>query len=104
MRSLLPALLLLLGAALATGCGKAPDQQAYDEVVATMSMARAAAFFEQYPQSPYRDRLADDMIAWCKREDTEACYALLMRALPKDHPRFADARAERERRHAADRQ
>jgi hypothetical protein len=84
-------LLLLGGAVIVPGCGKAPDEKAYDEAVATMSAARARAFFEAYPNSRYRDRLVDDMLGWCRREGTEQCYEVMLQAVPRDHRRYQDA-------------
>lgn len=84
-------LLLLLGnIVFISSCSKPPDQKAYEEVVATMSLEKAKRFFDNYPQSQYRDRLVNEIIDWCKHEETEGCYKMILDTLPKDHPRYKE--------------
>jgi hypothetical protein len=76
------------------GCGKPPDQKAYEEIVATMSMEKAKSFFDKYPQSPYRDKLADEIMNWCEQEAiTAVCYKMILDTLPKGQPRYKEAAA-----------
>lgn len=72
------------------GCSKPPDQKAYEEIVATMSMEKAKRFFHNYPKSRYRDKLVNEIIDWCRDEETEEGYKLAIEALPKDHPRHKE--------------
>ncbi len=79
-------------------CGKSPDRQAYDDVVATMSLHKAKRFLERFPRSPYRDRLVDDIIGWCRREGTPECWRMILDVVPADHPRYREVASEYNRR------
>jgi hypothetical protein len=68
-------------------CTQLPDQKAYEEVVATMSMEKARKFFHDYSQSRYRDKLINEIIEWCKEEGTENCYRMAIDVLPKEDSR-----------------
>ncbi len=96
IRFLLPAVLGLC--AILAACGKSPDRRAYDDVVATMSLQKARQFFERYPGSPYRDRLVDDIIEWCRRDGTEECSKMILGVIPRDHPRYQEVVSDHERR------
>ncbi len=89
---LLPVLLAL--SAVFAACAKSPDRRAYDEVAATMSLHKAKQFFERYPRSPYRDRLVDDIIEWCRREETPECWRMARDVVPADHPRYGEVTSE----------
>lgn len=78
-------------------CGKSPDRRAYDDVVTTMSLQKAKRYFEQYPGSPYRDRLVEDIIDWRGREGSEECSELILGVILEDHPRYREAVSDHER-------
>jgi len=88
--TLISILVFFVGTLSMSSCGKPADQKAYEEVVGTMSMEKAKAFFDNYSHSAYRDKLVNDIIEWCKEEKTEGCYRLAIEVLPKDHPRYKE--------------
>jgi hypothetical protein len=63
---------------------KPSDKKAYEEVVATMSINKAKLFFADYPQSPYREKLVDNLIEWCRMEKTKECYQMILECLPRE--------------------
>lgn len=71
-------------------CGKPSEEKAYEEVISTMSIEKAKQFFMYYPQGKYRDRLVNELIGWCKQEETAVCYKMILEAIPKDHPKYKD--------------
>jgi len=90
LRRLMAIHLLVLISMFFLSCGKPSDQKTYEEVVATMSMEKAKKFFTDYPQSQYRERLVNEIMEWCRYEETEEGYRLAIDALPEDHPRFKE--------------
>jgi len=83
-------IIVLVGLFFVLRDGKPSDQQAYEEVVATMSMKKAKRFFDEYPHSEFRDKLIGEIIGWCKKEETEECYRMILDAIPKDHVRYRE--------------
>lgn len=81
---------ITIGLSLIPSCNKSPDQKAYEEVLATMSMDKAKKFFDSYPKSRYRDRLVTTIIEWCRQENTEECYTMILNALPKNHRQYIE--------------
>lgn len=81
-------LVVFMGMLSISNCGKTADQKAYEEILATMSMENAKRFFENYPESRYRDKLIDQITIWCQQENTEECYKMAVNTLPKDHPQY----------------
>jgi len=90
MRLLLALILVLLSILLILSYGKPADQKAYEEIVATKSMEKAKTFFNNYPQTRYKDKLVNEIIEWCKQEGTESCYRMAIEVLPRDHPRHEE--------------
>lgn len=83
--------------ALVTACGTPADQRAYEQVIATMSMQKAAEFFKRFPRSGNRDSLVEEIVG-CREDDTPECYRLVMATIPKEHARYRDVVAQYERR------
>jgi len=90
MRLLLAFILVLVSMLLISSCDKPADQKAYEEIIATKSMEKAKRFFNNYPQSRYKDKLVNEIIEWCKQEGTESCYMMAIEVLPRDHPRHKE--------------
>lgn len=88
VRPLRTCVIITIAFSLILGCSKPSDQKAYEEVLATMSMDKAKIFFEKYPKSKYRDKLADFMINWANKEGNEESHKLILYALPRDHPKY----------------
>jgi hypothetical protein len=79
---------IFIGLLFIFNCGKPADQKAYEEILATMSMEKAKGFFDNYPESQYRDKLISEIIGWCQNENTDECYKIAIDTLPKDHPQY----------------
>jgi hypothetical protein len=90
MRLQLAFILVLVSMLFLSGCGKLADQKAYEDTIATKSMEKAKRFFDNYPQSRYKDKLVNEIAEWCRQEGTESCYKMAIEVLPKDHPRHKE--------------
>jgi hypothetical protein len=86
-------ILMVIGIFSLSSCSKPPDQKLYEEVVGTMSMLKAKQLFSAYPKSQYSDKLADEIVGWCKQEETEVCYKMLLDTLPEQHRRHKEIAA-----------
>lgn len=82
--------LLLTIMLICVGCVKTDDRKAYEDVVSTLSTTKAKEFFIKYPDSKYRDILANDLLLLCQHENTRECYQLVIEALPKNHKRYKE--------------
>ncbi len=69
---------------------KLSDLEAYEEVIATMSMEKANHFFNNHKNSKYKDILVEEIIEWCNEEKTEKCYKIILDTIPKDHIRYLE--------------
>ena len=91
MRKLVAIIILsVINVLLISGCSGSNDKNDYEDTIATMSMEKAKRFFDNYPESQYRDKLANEIIGWCKQEETGQCYEMIINALPKNHPRHKE--------------
>lgn len=64
------------------------DKKAYEATLNTMSMNKAKRFFARYPQSKYKDQLITKITGWCKHENTEECYRMILDTIPKNDKQF----------------
>ncbi len=101
VRRLNVCILMLVSILSFPGCGKSTEQKTYEEVVATMSMEKAKNFFDSYPRSQYRERLVEQIIEWCRGEETKECYQLIIQTLPRDHRLYPEVVALYEKRFGA---
>ena len=71
-------LLLLLIVIIFSVMDKPSDFVVYNEIIATMSMDKAKQFFDDFPNSPYKDILVNELMKWCEQEKTEETYKLIL--------------------------
>ncbi len=71
-----------------SGFRNTSDKKAYEEILNTMSMNKAKRFFDRYPQSKYKDQLITKIIGWCKQENTEECYRMILDTIPKNDKQY----------------
>ncbi len=70
-------------------CGKPTDKQAYEQVLSTLSIESAKNFFKNYPESPYANQLAMDLIDACARDNNDCCN-MVLKAIPENNKRYME--------------
>jgi len=90
--------LILIALASFVGCHKPADREAYERVLATMSVREARNFFAEYPKSRYRDLLVEKLEEISREERSEEGARLILEAIPKDHPHYATMKRAHEAR------
>jgi hypothetical protein len=83
-------IIVLIGVFFALRDNKTSDQEAYKDILATMSMKKAKQFFIEYPNSNLKNILIDEIIRWCKKEKTDECYRIILDTIPKDHLKYKE--------------
>ena len=86
-RSGVASLLLLLSA-----CGPATEEEAFDEVISSMSIDEAGRFLERYPGGARADELVRHLREWCLDEPSPELREAVAAALPPSDPRSAELR------------
>ena len=71
-------------------CGRVRETRAYQEVLKNKSLAAAGNFFERYPESRYTDSLVEQLVQWCREEDSLELSRIVLDILPADHPGTID--------------
>jgi hypothetical protein len=66
------------------------DKKAFEEVISMMSLEKAKQFFAEHPGSRYVDVLVNEIIEWCKQDNTEECYKNVLDIIPDDHPQVGE--------------
>ena len=81
-----------VAASLALGCAEQSEREAYEDVLASMSLAKVASFLERYEDGDFSERLLDELIRWCEREAEvpQACLEQLRSVVPPGHSRSAE--------------
>ena len=89
-------LFMLLLALHLTSCSETSEAEAYQEVLATMSLGSAIHFLERYPRSDYATSLLNHVTSWCEDSEVDGPCHQVAGAISPDHPRGAELRARME--------
>lgn len=74
---------------LSSGCFKNAEESAYQGVLSTLSLQKAALFFKQYPDSAYGESIIDGFSSSCEAgPDKKECFALLLGIIPRNHNQY----------------
>ena len=74
--------------------GRSTEKDAYEAVIATMSLKKAEQFLNRYPKSQFRNRLLYDIIGWCHAsDDGKDCFLMISKIIPEDFPEYGKMKA-----------
>lgn len=76
-------------------CSKNSEQDAYEEVLSTLSIQKLASFLETYPDGKYEYLVINEFLDRCDAEpDPKSCNEMLLEAIP-GNSKLYDIIAER---------